>query len=255
MSWLAVAFLTGSCQATRGGPLEAQASDEWERHYDLIAGGEVQVIGTAGSIDIQGGPGARVDVRAQRVVRARTEAAARDIVPRIRIREEVTPDKIVLQSERLDGVVIGVELAVHYHVVLPQWARVRVRTVDGPIMVVNVEGQVVASGANGQIVGRQLSGPVDARSVNGSVTLDLASFRENPIDIRATNGYVDLGLPRDANASLLANGSNGTISVTDLKFEPFGEQSKRRVRGRINAGGTPIEITTVNGDIRVHPRQ
>ena len=253
--WLAVVCVTANCQVARHGPLDAQASDEWTRSYDLAAGGEVQVIGAGGSVDIQGGPGARVEVRAERVVRASTEASAREIVPRVRIREDVTPDKIMIQTDGLGGIVIGVELAVHYHIILPSKSRVTVRLANGPVTVSNVEGQVVASSANGEIIGRHLSGGVDARSVNRSVTLDLASFGENPVDVRATNGHVDLGVPPDVNANLLANCVNGVIDVHDLKFEALGDQTKRRVRGRINAGGTPIEITTVNGDIRVHPRQ
>ena len=74
------------------------------------------------------------------------------------------------------------------------------------------------------------------------------------MDLRATNGSVVLKLPSDANASLEANCTNGTIDVNDFALEPFGEQTRRRVRGRLNAGGTPIEITTINGDIHVAPR-
>jgi hypothetical protein len=34
----------------------------------------------------------------------------------------------------------------------------------------------------------------------------------------------------------------------------MGEQSRRRVRGRINGGGTPVELTTTNGSIHVAVR-
>jgi hypothetical protein len=53
---------------------------------------------------------------------------------------------------------------------------------------------------------------------------------------------------------VIASVTNGTIEMDDVPFEPVGEQSQRRVRGRINAGGTPIELTTVNGNIQLHRR-
>ena len=48
---------------------------------------------------------------------------------------------------------------------------------------------------------------------------------------------------------------NGSADFTGLKFETYGETSRRRTRGRINDGGAPITLNTVNGNIRVHPRQ
>ena len=42
--------------------------------------------------------------------------------------------------------------------------------------------------------------------------------------------------------------------MTACWFEPMGEQSKRRVRGRMNGGGTPIEVATVNGRVMISSR-
>jgi hypothetical protein len=56
------------------------------------------------------------------------------------------------------------------------------------------------------------------------------------------------------NASLEANYTNGSFEISpDLNYEPFGEQTRRRARGRLNDGGPPITITTINGNIRVRP--
>ncbi len=239
----------------RNGPLEAKTSDEWVRSYALEAGGEFQIVGAAGTVDIQGGAGDRVEVRAERIARAATQSTATDLLPRIKIREDISPQKIVLQTEGLGGIVLGVEVAVNYHVMLPAASRIRVRTTDGALTIDNVSGQVVASSVNGQIAGRGLSGGVEARTVNGSVMIDLAAFSLNPVDLRATNGRIDLALPATANANVLANATNGAIEIKELDFEPLGDQTKRRVRGRINAGGPPIELSVVNGAILVHPRQ
>jgi DUF4097 and DUF4098 domain-containing protein YvlB len=98
------------------------------------------------------------------------------------------------------------------------------------------------------------SGGLEVRAVNGDVTVDLAALGSNPIDLRSTNGSVTLTIPKDANAYLLANFTNGKVDMQDITYEPVGEQTRRRMRGRINAGGTPIELTTVNGNIGIRSR-
>jgi hypothetical protein len=239
----------------RSGPLEGRAADEWTRSYPLAADAEVQIVGASGSIDVQGGNGTTVEVRAERVARASTDAAARELLPRIEIREDITPERILLQTQGLGGIVIGVEVEVNYHLTVPSGARLRLRTANGAVTVADMNGRVVISSANGEVTGRNLRGGVDARSVNKALTIDLAAFDSDPVDLRAVNANVELTLPADTNATLNANDTNGTIEVNDLPFEPLGDQTKRRTRGRLNAGGTPIEITSINGDIHVRPRQ
>ena len=137
----------------------------------------------------------------------------------------------------------------------PASATIRARTANGSITVTATTGRLIASAVNGDIVGHSLAGGIDARTMNKSVTIDVAEVGREPIDLRASNGSIQLGLPADANANLSATCSNGNIEVAGLTFETLGEQNRRRVRGRINAGGTPIELNTNNGDIRVHERR
>jgi len=242
------------CQGRRQAALSGRATDEWTRSYPLSSTGELQIIGANGSVEIRGGNGTTVDVRAERVARASSDAAARELLPRVEIREDVSPDKIVLQTQGLAGIVIGVDVAVNYRVTMPATARARVRAVNGDVTIADVEGQVVLSSTNGEVIGRNLRGGVDARSVNKGVTMGLAAVGRDPVDLRATNGSVDLTVPADVNANLEANYTNGSLDLKDLVYEPIGEQTRRRARGRLNEGGTPITITTVNGNIRVRPK-
>jgi Putative adhesin len=241
------------CDTTHPGRMNATASDDWNRRYPLTDGGELQVVGASGSIEVTGGSGTDVEVRAERIARASTDAAARELLPRIRIREDIQPEKIVLQTEGLAGLVIGVEVAVHYHVTLPASARVHLRT-DGGVQVANMSSHTVVAATNGAVAATGISGGLEVRAVNGDVTVDLAAVGSDPIELRSTNGNLALTLPKDANAYLLANFTNGTINMDGVNYEQVGEQTRRRARGRINAGGTPIELTSVNGNIQIRPR-
>ncbi len=251
---LAFAAMPGCNGRHNASNLAGHASDEWKRSYPLADGGELQIVGGSGSVEIHGGTGSTIEVTAERVARAATDEAAREVVPRIGIHEDVTPDKVVIQSEGLRGIVIGVEQRINYKVTVPGSTKVRVRTVDGPITITDVDGRVVASSTNGEVVVRNVKGGVDARTVNQNVTVDLASFANDPVDIRAVNGNVALTLPASTNATLEVNLTNGKVDVKDVPFEAFGEQTKRRTRGRLNAGGPPIDVTTINGNITVGAR-
>ena len=250
---LAAAVAVGACEMSLSN-LTGRATDEWTRSYPLPANGEVQITNTNGKVEIEGVDGVTVDVRAERVARAATEAAARELLPRISIKEDIRPDRVALETERLSGILIGVSVEVRYQVRVPKTALVRVRTTNGAITVIALSGRVVASTTNGVITGTDLRGDVEARATNGRVAIDLASLGSDLVDLRTTNGSVQLTLPDTAKATLSATCTNGAIDVSGLKLDLMGEQSRRRVRGRLNGGGTPVELTTTNGAIHVRLR-
>ncbi len=250
---LLLAFALSGCTASLGG-LTARASDEWTRSYPLAEGGEVQIFNGNGRIEIEGVDGTMVDVRAERTARGATAAAARELLPRITIKEDVRPDRVAIETERPSGILIGVSFDVRYHVRVPKTALVRARTANGEIAVTALRGRLVATTANGGVTGRDLSGGVEARVVNGPVAIDLRSLGSDPIDVRTVNGTVQLTLPGTAKANVSANCANCTINASEVALELMGEQSGRRVRGRMNGGGTPIELTTTSGTIRVAAR-
>jgi hypothetical protein len=251
---LASAVAAG-CGVPGRGQLTGRAADEWIRSYSLAEGGEVQIGGSSGSVDVQGIDGKTMDVRAERIAHASTDEAAREILPRISIREEASPARVVVRTEPLGGIVIGVSVEVRYDVRAPKTATIRVRNGNGDVRVRGFTGRVIVNSSNGEVTADDLGGGVELRSVNGSAKIALASVGADLIDLRVTNGALTLTLPGTASANLLATCTNGTIDVGALNLERMGEQTPRRVRGRLNSGGTPIELSTINGNILVEPHQ
>lgn len=231
--------------------MTASAKDDWVRAYKLADGGEVSINNPRGTVDIQGVEGETVEVRVERLVHAVTEAAAAEILPRLQMREEATPEKVLVSGERLGGIVIGVSVEMNFHVRAPRRAVIRARTSAGQLNVRDFAGHVVLNGTNGGVNAEALSGGIEARWVNGGVKIGLASLGSDLVDVRVTNGPITLAIPSTVNANLSATASNGRIDVKAPGFEPLGDQTARRVRGRLNAGGVPIELTTVNGNIIV----
>jgi hypothetical protein len=251
---LPLAAVLGGCDMALNGHLTARATDEWTRTYPLAAGGEVRIVNTNGKIDVEGVDGSTVEVRAERIARGTTDAAARELLPRIVIKEEKKPDLVSLETERMSGIMFGVAFEVRYHVRAPKNAVINVTNTNGQVALTALDGKVRAHTTNGGVNGKGLGGGVDARSTNGGVTVDMASVGADSISLHTTNGGVTLTLPETAKATLSASCTNGGINVSSLENLDVSDQSRRRLEARLNGGGTPIELRTTNGGIRVRPR-
>jgi DUF4097 and DUF4098 domain-containing protein YvlB len=214
----------------------------------------VRIVNTNGKIEVEGVDGSTVEVRAERIARGATDAAARELLPRIVIKEDSTPDRVSLETERMSGIMIGAAFEVRYHVRAPKSAVVSVTNTNGQVSLTSLSGKVNAHTTNGGVNGRNLTGGVDARSTNGGVTIDLASVGTERISLRTTNGGVTLIVPEKAKASLSASWTNGGINVSSLENLDVSEKSRRRFEGTLNGGGTPIELQTTNGGIRIRQR-
>src|SRR5262245_23399226 len=84
--------------------LAGRASDTWTRSYTLAPGGELEIINTNGKIDLQGADVEQIEIRAERVAKAATDAAARDLLPKIEILEDAKPDHVRIETGSIKGI-------------------------------------------------------------------------------------------------------------------------------------------------------
>lgn len=236
------------------GPLTGRATDEWTRTYPLTAGGEVRVVNTNGRIDIEGVDGSTVEVRAERIARGVTDEAARELLPRVVIKEDVTPDRVSIETEHLNGIMIGTSFEVRYHVKAPKKAVVNATNTNGVIALNGLAGRVSARTTNGGVRGEALSGGVDARTTNGGVVVDLAAVTSDGARLHTTNGGVTLTIAESAKVDFSASVTNGGISIGEFQGLDVSEKSRRHFEARLNGGGPVIELTTTNGGVRIRPR-
>ena len=245
-----LALVLAGCDISVG-HLAGRATDEWTRRYPLAPGGEVHIGNTNGRIEVVGVDGSEVEVRAERIARAATDAGARELLPRISITDEATPDRVSLETDRISGLLIGASFEVRYHVRAPKTASLDLTNTNGSVSVTGLSGKVLARTTNGSVAAHDVTGAVEARSTNGSVSVDLASLGRDLVSMQTTNGGITLSLPERAKADVRASWTNGGINISpDLKIAVT-EQSRRKFEGRLNGGGTPIELHTTNGGIRV----
>ena len=129
----------------------------------------------------------------------------KELLPRIVIKEDVKPDRITLETERMSGIMIGAGFEVRYHVRAPKNAVVNMTNTNGQVVVNALSGKVVAHTTNGAVKGTNLTGGVDGQTTNGSVSIDMASVGSAPISLETTNGSVTLMLPEQAKATVSAS--------------------------------------------------
>ena len=254
MRLLPLALLLAGCDMSVG-HLAGRATDEWTRQYPLSPGGEVRIANTNGRIDVEGVDNANVEVRAERIARAATDGGASELLPRIIIKEDITPDRVSLETQKMMGLMIGAAFEVRYHVKAPKNAVVYVTNTNGAVALTALNGKVSARTTNGGVNAKGLTGAVEARSTNGGVSIDLASVGKDSISLKTTNGGVTLMLPDDAKADVTASWTNGGINLASGLNMQVTEQSRRRFEGRMNGGGTSIELRTTNGGIRIRARE
>lgn len=229
-----------------------RAQDEWTRSYDIAAGGLLEIINVNGRITAEAGEGPNVELTAERIVRASTDEAAREALAKVEMREETSSSRVRVEVRvpRMSGIG-GHEL--RWTIKVPKGVNVDLRTVNGGVRLSGLEGEIRARSTNGGVTGKSLvASALDASVTNGGVDIELASMpATGSFDMRSVNGGVRLTLPGDARADVTARCTNGGISVNGLELELEGEQSRRRVAGKLNGGGARVTLQTTNGGVRL----
>jgi len=237
--------------------LRQKETAEWRKTYELKPGGRLEISNVNGKIDVEPAAGESVEVVAEKSVRAASVEAAKDALNRIEIQESVSPDNVKIETkvQRSTGSLFGgMNHEVHYKVKVPPALEVRVTTVNGGIELSGLKGRITAEATNGGVKAHDVSGAIDASTTNGGVEVELARVAESGAKLGCTNGGIKLTLPADAKATISARITNGGINTSGVNIETTGENSRRRLDGRMNGGGPRIDIEGTNGGIRIASR-
>lgn len=228
-----------------------KAREEWNRTYTLAKGGSLEIVNVNGAIVVNAGTGPQVEVKATRQARAASDEEAQALLKETSITEEVAPERVSIQTSNGTSVLRGRRsVNVEYQIRVPAGMRVTVKTENGGIGLHDVDGNLTASTTNGGIRGTNIAGAVSAHIVNGGIVMEIARVG-GPVQLDAVNGGIRLDVPGGVNANLEAQAVNGGVSTEDGFPITVSERSRTRVTGKMNAGGTAISLSTVNGGVRI----
>ena len=251
-----LAFGASGCDVNIGGGdfslgvASGRATDEWTRKYTIPSTGRFEVINVNGQIQVEQATGADVEVRAERVVKASSDEAAKELLAKVEMAETRTADGVKLETRAPKHFGRG-GVEVKYFVKVPAGLKVSAQTTNGGIRLLNISNEIVASTTNGGVSGDGLTGAVEATTTNGGIDLSLGAVAQGGVKAETVNGGVVVSLPRDAKADVRASVVNGGLSVEDLPVESIGAQNRRRLEGKLNGGGPSIVIGAVNGGVRL----
>lgn len=245
--------------------------DRVEVQFDEADAVEVAIVGGDVAVTTSAGP-------------VRVEA---DVLqgPPVDIEMDAGVLRVVHQPERITGLVIGPRAVVR--VAVPEQVPVTVRTVSADVFVAGttdpsvatVSGRITASGVSGGSSVRTVSGDIeveavtdrlDANSVSGSITVTAMGVTD--VKARAVSGDVTIDLPTAAATTCTTISGDVTVGLAataafdldvttisgrlDTTFPwDFLESGRRRLRGRVGAGGPDIVIRTTSGDVAVLRRE
>jgi len=152
------------------------------------------------------------------------------------------PQKSNLDLKSTNGNVFAAEIK----------GAVTLATVNGGIEAETINGSANANTTNGGIKINDLNGSLNTHTTNGSITAIFSGFdTNNNIDMSTTNGSIKLTLPSNIKADVTASTVNGSIH-TDFALTVKGKIMKKRINGEINGGGGLIDLSTVNGSIKIY---
>ncbi len=282
------ALLTSVMMLACGAPERAQNSDFKERDeinqtYQLPAGARVEVSSIRGPVEITTGDSATAEVRIIRSARTRADLEYH------KIEVEQSGNSLVVRGIQEPEQRRHQNIQVDHHVILklPRRIDLAVSSVSGWIKVGDIDGQTNVSSISGSAhlgdvggklqvtsisgslkignVGAdarvtsisgsvdlgQVTGSLEATSVSGGLNATLASLSPEGIHIKSISGSVEIGFKSDVNADFSAEHVSGQVSLDMPNVTRDSEEKSSSVRARIGAGGTPITMSSVSGNIRL----
>jgi hypothetical protein len=226
--------------------------DEFRQTYQIAPGAPVRVSGINGRVTVETTGGSTAEVHVVRLARTKQDLEYRKIIVEqpgggLVVRGE--KDGESNRGERRPEVRQQVTLRV------PRNINLTASGINGATTVGEVDGPVKLSGINGRVEVGQARGYTDISGINGSVTMTITQLGEQGIQISGVNGSVNLRFGETLNADLSVNGINGSVNTEGLpNVVVQGRVSRNNFNARIGAGGTPINVSGVNGSVRLAPR-
>jgi len=142
------------------------------------------------------------------------------------------------------------DVVVDFEVQVPAGVEFNGQTVNGEMSAEGLKGDVKASTVNGS-VRVSTTGLAEASTVNGSVYAEMGRANWNDeLEFSTVNGGITLILPGKLDTELRASTVNGEID-SDYPLMITGKFGPRRLHGTIGAGGRTLNLSTVNGEIRL----
>lgn len=257
--------------------------DEFNQTYQLPHGARVEISSIRGSVKINNTDSATAEVQIIRTARTRADLeyhkievaqTGNTLVVRgvqeseergrrnIQVNHQVIlklPRSIDLSVTSVSGSLLSGDVDGQVHVSSISGSanlgnvggKLQVNSVSGSVEVGNVGADARVNSVSGNVGLGQVNGSLDVTSVSGGVKAALASLSPQGIHINSVSGSIEIGFKSEVNADFTAEHISGQVYLDVPNVMRDSEEKSSNVRARIGAGGIPITITSVSGNIRL----
>lgn len=241
---LAAACLLACTAPTRadGAPRTAATvapatKSDFEWKGELAAGGRVEVSTVNGDVKVERTSGKGIRVRGTK--------SGKD-ASRVTIEVDAKRDSVAIGPKYpKEG---NTDARVDFVVEVPAGIAVELNTVNGTLTAKDIDAALALHTVDGDI-SASACGDVRGNTVNGRVEV-LLPKRAKRAELEAVNGQLVVRMPADTGASVQANTVNGEID-SDFPLERSKEVVGSHARGKLGDGSVKIELSTVNGAIKL----
>jgi hypothetical protein len=227
----------------------AVTNDETRKTFELKPGARVEVQGINGFVEVQ-----TSDTKTTEVYVRRTADTANSLSRRELIVEE-TGEGIIVRSKRkhvgLWDHLFGKDPKEEVTIKAPRQIALSIRGVNGRVSSGDIEGSLEMKGINGRVELGLISDSVELGGINGTVSLGLRRLDERGARISGVNGGIELKIANGLNADLSSKGLNGNVrsEISDVTVNR--DDHWTRYSARIGDGGAPIELSGINGNVKL----
>ncbi|MFN2482761.1 MAG: hypothetical protein ABR554_14995 [Pyrinomonadaceae bacterium] len=225
--------------------------DEFRQSYALAPGAQVRVSGMNGSVDVETSAGGAAEVYVLRTARNRSDLDYHKVIV-----EQTATGLVVRGESNKGGGWRGDNRQVRQRVMMkiPRNVDFTASGINGKATVGELDGPVKLSGINGRVDVAQARGYVDISGINGAVSMLITQITERGIRVSGVNGSVVLRFDGALNADLAVSGINGSVNADMPNVTMQGRVSRTSFNAKIGAGGSPINVSGVNGSVKLLPR-
>ena len=237
------------------------AAQDFQRTYNLEAGGSVEIANVSGDVELKGYDGSAV------VVHAFKQGRDRDMVE---VEDVSTQGRVKLRAKYAEN--CNCDASVRFEVRVPRSAnlvfdkistasgdvkaegfsgRLNLSTASGNVTVRGVGGEIKASSASGTVRVADATGSVNASSASGDVEVELTRL-EGAGDMRfsSASGDVHVRLPSNLDARVSMSTASGDIETNfplEVKHDRYGPGS--RAEGQLGNGARTLKISSASGNV------
>ena len=234
-----------------GGDSGGARREETRRSFTLEPGARVEVVRINGAVNIKT---ADTDTAEVHIVRTANSAADLEYG---RINIEVSPSSLEVRGEGRGGRGLwhrlwngGGQVRQEVTLVLPRRVELSAGHVNGSVQIGEVEGPVEVAHVNGRVEVAQSAGRAQVSHVNGGVRVGVSQLGQDGMDVSHVNGGVEVRFHQLVDADVEAHHHNGGLSLNVPNVTMQERLNRSYTRARFGAGGAPVQINHVNGNVR-----